>query len=133
MAARQNVIAVSLVGGLLFLVPLLFSHNLVTITACLAGASFFSELTIGPIWAVPMDIAPQFTGTASGMLNAASAVAGILSPTVFGLVVDKTGNWTLPFAGAIAFLVIGIIMSFSIRPDRRLADTIASPAMLPSS
>ena len=132
-AARQNVIAVSLVGGLIFLVPLLFSHNLVMITACLAGASFFSELTIGPIWAVPMDIAPQFTGTASGMLNAASAVAGILSPTVFGLVVDKTGNWTLPFAGAIAFLVIGIIMSFRIRPDRRLADTMASPAMLPSS
>ncbi|NDQ55491.1 MAG: MFS transporter [Acidipila sp.] len=132
-AARQNVIAVSLVGGLIFLVPLLFSHNLAMITACLAGASFFSELTIGPIWAVPMDIAPQFTGTASGMLNAASAVAGILSPTVFGLVVDKTGNWTLPFAGAIAFLVIGIIMSFRIRPDRRLADTMASPAMLPSS
>jgi MFS family permease len=124
-AARQNVIAISLLGGLVFLAPLLFSHKLMTITACLAGASFFSELTIGPIWAVPMDIAPQFTGTASGMLNAASAVAGIISPLVFGWVVDASGNWTLPFAGAIGFLVLGIIMSFRIRPDRRITDIVA--------
>jgi hypothetical protein len=61
-AARQNVIAISLLGGLAFLAALLFSYDLMTITVCLAGASFFSELTIGPIWAAPMDIAPQFTG-----------------------------------------------------------------------
>jgi hypothetical protein len=48
-AEKQNVIAIGLLGGLAFLAPLLFSHNLMTITACLAGASFFSELTIGPI------------------------------------------------------------------------------------
>jgi hypothetical protein len=30
------------------------------------------------------------------MLNAASAIAGIISPMVFGLV-DATGNWTLDF------------------------------------
>jgi MFS family permease len=124
-AARQNVIVISLLGGLAFLAPLLFSHNLMTIAACLAGASFFSELTIGPIWAVPMDIAPQFTGTASGMLNLASAVAWIISPMVFGRVVDATGNWTLPFAGAIGFLVLGIIVSFRIRPDLRIADIVA--------
>src|SRR5260370_34420852 len=124
-AARQNVIVISLLGGLAFLAPLLFSQNLRTIAACLAGASFFSELTIGPIWAVPMDIAPQFTGTASGMLNLASAVAWIISPMVFGRVVDATGNWTLPFAGAIGFLVLGIIVSFRIRPDRRIAGIVA--------
>jgi cyanate permease len=72
-----------------------------------------------------MDIAPQFTGTASGMPNAASAVAGIISPMVFAWVVDATGNWTLPFAGAIGFLVLGTIMSFRIRPDRRITDIVA--------
>jgi hypothetical protein len=36
-AARQNIIAVSLVGGLLFLLPTLFSKNLITIAASLAG------------------------------------------------------------------------------------------------
>jgi cyanate permease len=58
------------------------------------------------------------------MLNAASAIAGIISPMVFGLV-DATGNWTLPVAGALGFLVLGIIMSFRIRPDRRIMDIVA--------
>ena len=120
-AARQNIIAISLLGGLAFLIPLMISKNLIVITACLAGASFFSELTIGPIWAVPMDIAPDFTGIASGMMNAASAVAGILSPIAFGWVVDVTGNWTLPFLGAIGFLLLGTFMTFRIRPDRKIA------------
>ena len=128
-AARQNVIAISLLGGLAFLVPLMLSKNLIVITACLAGASFFSELTIGPIWAVPMDIAPEFTGTASGMMNAASAVAGILSPIAFGWVVDATGSWTLPFLGAIVFLILGTIMTFRIRPDRPIALTTALDAV----
>jgi hypothetical protein len=36
-----------------------------------------------------------------------------------------TGRWTLPVAGAIGFLVLGIIMSFRIRPDRRIMDIVA--------
>lgn len=58
------------------------------------------------------------------MLNAASAIAGVISPMVFDLV-DATGNWTLPVTGAIGFLVLGIIMSFRIRPDRRIMDIVA--------
>lgn len=127
-AARQNIIAISLMGGLAFLIPLMLSKNLIVITACLAGASFFSELTIGPIWAVPMDIAPEFTGIASGMMNAASAVAGILSPIAFGWVVDATGNWTLPFLGAIGFLILGTVMTFRIRPDKK----VVVPALIDS-
>jgi cyanate permease len=58
---------------------------------------------------------------------------------VFGRVVDATGNWTLPFAGAIGFLVLGTIMAFRMRPDRGIADILAigdsaaNPAMSPSS
>ena len=36
---------------------------------CLSGAFLFLELTIGPIWAIPMDIAPSYSGTASGLMN----------------------------------------------------------------
>jgi len=123
-SARQNVIAVSLLGSLACLVRLLFAKNLITITVCLAAAFFFLELTIGPIWAVPMDIAPKFAGTASGMLNTGAAIATIISPIVFGAVVDLTGNWTLPFVGSIAFLIVGAIMAFKIRPDRRIEEAM---------
>jgi len=78
---------------------------------------FFLEMTIGPIWAVPMDITPKHVGIASGLVNAGSAIAGIFSPIVFGFVVDHTGSWTLPFAGSVGLLAIGIVMTFFMRPD----------------
>lgn len=118
--ARQYVIAISLSGALVFLVAVLNTRVLAATAACLAGASFFIELTIGPIWAVPMEIAPQFPGTACGLLNAGSAIAIIVSPIVFGWIVDKTGNWTAPFLVSIGFLIIGTMMTFMIRPDRPL-------------
>ncbi|MCW0060304.1 MFS transporter, partial [Burkholderia pseudomallei] len=49
-------------------------------------------------------------------------IAGIFTPIVFGFVVDRTGSWTLPFAGSIALLVLGIVMTFFMRPDRPLRD-----------
>jgi hypothetical protein len=59
------------------------------------------------------------------MPNAALAIAGSISPMVFGWVVETTGNWTLLVAGAMGFLVLGKIMSFRIRPDRRITDIVA--------
>ncbi|QKJ86877.1 MFS transporter [Paramixta manurensis] len=115
--ARQGVIVLSLLGGLVFFIPVLISHNPTVIAGCLSAAFFFLELTIGPIWAVPMDIAPRSAGTASGMLNFGAAMATIISPIVFGVMIDVTGSWTLPFVGAISFLIIGILMTLWIRPD----------------
>jgi MFS family permease len=69
-----------------------------------------------------MDIAPKFAGTASGVLNAGSATAVIISPIVFSWVVDETENWTLPFVGAIGFLVLGTMMTFRIRPDQPIPE-----------
>jgi integrase len=44
-----------------------------------------------------MDIAPLYSGSASGIMNTGSALAAILSPVVFGAVIDRTHNWNLPF------------------------------------
>ena len=90
------------------------------IAILLSAAFLMLELTIGPIWAVPMDVAPRYAGTASGLMNAGSAVAGIISPIIFGFVIDATGNWTLPFAGSIGLLVVGAIATFWIRPERQV-------------
>ncbi|MGG4930611.1 hypothetical protein, partial [Escherichia coli] len=34
--------------------------------------------------------------------------------------IDKTGNWSLPFYGSVALLVIGIFLTFFMRPDKSL-------------
>jgi len=118
--ARQAVIALSLLGTLCFLVPVMLSHDVNVVVWCLSGAFFMLELTIGPIWAVPMDVAPEYAGTASGMLNTGAALATIISPVVFGAIIDLTGNWNLPFVGSALFLVIGALMTLKMRPDRDL-------------
>ena len=69
MLARRGVIVLGFTGACGFLVPVLLTHELTTATICLALSFFFAELIVAPIWAVPMDMAPAFAGTASGMMN----------------------------------------------------------------
>ncbi|MGZ6029809.1 MAG: hypothetical protein ACXWK5_10355, partial [Myxococcaceae bacterium] len=93
---------------------------------------FFLELAIGPMWAIPMDIAPKFSGTVSGLMNFGSAVAAIISPITFGFIVDRTGDWHLPFWGSVGILAVGCVSCFFMRPDLQLSDDeiagIPSPA-----
>ncbi len=119
-AARRNVICVSFLGALVFLLPVLVTHDLTIVTCSLSMAFFMLELTIGPIWAVPMDVAPAHAGLASGLVNAGSAVAGIISPLLFGLIVDATGNWTLPFVGSVVLLLVGTAATFWMKPQRTI-------------
>jgi cyanate permease len=53
-------------------------------------------------------------------MNAAGAVAGILSPLMFGWILDWTGNWTMPFRVSLGLLLLGAVATFWFRPDRPL-------------
>ena len=119
--ARSYLIAAVMIASLLCLVPVLLTKDLVTVAICLSGSFFFLEMMIGPIWAVPIDVAPDYAGTASGVLNTGSALAGIITPVLFGIIVDLTGDWTLPFAGSIIVLLGGAFVTLLMRPDRRMA------------
>ena len=117
-AARRNIIVMGMLGGFLFLIPVMLIHDINIAATSLALAFFSIELIVGPIWAVPMDIAPRYSGSASGMMNFGFGTAGIVSPVVFGYLVDRTGSWTLPFAGSIGLLLLGAGLAFRMHPDR---------------
>ncbi len=131
--ARRDLVILGLVGSLLCTAPILFVTDPVSAMLALGGAFFFAELTIGPMWAIPMDIAPAHSGTASGLMNSGSALAAIIAPFVFGYIVDQTGNWSLPFWGTMGLLVIGIVAAFWMRPDHTFvaADAAAAPRGVP--
>jgi MFS family permease len=118
--ARRNLVVVGFLASLASMLPILFVHDVTIATICLSAAFFFAEFTIGPMWAVPMDIAPKFAGTASGLMNTGSALAAIISPVIAGYVIDRTGIWELPFIGSIALLLLGAILAFRMRPDEEL-------------
>ncbi len=116
--ARCSVIAIGLFGAFVFLIPVVLVHDLVVTAICLSLAFFFAELVVAPIWSVPMDIAPRYAGTASGMMNFGFGLAGMISPWFFGKMIDVTGSWTYPFLGSIALLLLGAVMALRLRPDR---------------
>jgi len=116
--ARRDFVVFSFICSFLCMLPVFLTHNLTLIVISQAGAFFFAELTIGPMWAIPMDVAPRYSGTAAGLMNTGSAVAAILSPIAFGYIVDWTGNWQLPFIGSLGLLLVGAAMAFTMHPDR---------------
>jgi sugar phosphate permease len=132
--ARLSVINIGMLGAAACLVGVVLApKDVTTIVLYLSAGFFFLELVIGPIWSIPMDIAPQFAGTASGLMNTGSAIAAIVSPVVFGAIVDWTGNWILPFSVSIGVLLLGVVLSFTMHPERRFHETDEpAPAAAPS-
>jgi len=124
--ARLTVILVGFIGAFASLLPMLYIHDLNTIAFCLASGFFFAELIIGPIWSIPMDIAPKYSGTGSGIMNTGSAIAAIISPVLAGVLIDKTGNWELPFIVTMGVLVLGAALAFTMRPDRPLEEAVGA-------
>lgn len=117
--ARRTVLLVGLIGSLLWLTPLLFGHDLLIATVSLSVSFFFLELCNATLWAIPMDVAPEWSGTASGMMNTGFGLAGIASPALFGFMVDATG-WQWPFAVSIALLAAAAVVAALMRPRRVL-------------
>jgi MFS transporter, ACS family, glucarate transporter len=119
--ARSWMVSICMLCTLIVLVPLMLTHNLYVSMACLSAGFFFAEMTIGPMWAVPMDISPEYSGTASGMMNTGSALAAIISPVLSGYLIDAFGSWELPFAGSMLLMAIGVVLAFRMQPEARFA------------
>ena len=121
--ARRSVIIAGFLGAFVSLLPVMLVHNLTIAAIGLTLAFFFAELIVAPIWSVPMDIAPKYAGTASGMMNFGFAVAGLISPSSFGYLVDRTGSWVVPFIASAALLLVGAALAWRLRPDQPFHET----------
>ena len=117
--ARSYMVAVCMLLTLLSLLPIMFYHDVYISIFCLSAGFFFAELTIGPMWSIPMDIAPEFSGTASGMMNTGSALAAIISPVAGGYLIDRFGSWELPFVGSMLLMGLGVVLAFRMKPESR--------------
>jgi MFS family permease len=115
--SRRIVAIVGMLGCVAFIVPAAMTRNPYAAVYCLTGSFFFLECTIGPSWAVPMDVGGEYSGTISGMMNMAGNIGGALSPTVFGILV-QFGSWIAPFIVAAGLLVFGaIVCAFWLDPE----------------
>jgi MFS family permease len=117
--ARSVMVVVCNLATLASLLPILFVHDVTVAAICLSLGFFFAEMTIGPMWAIPMDIAPKYSGTASGIMNSGSALAAIISPVIGGWIIDTTGNWDWPFIGSMVLMLVGALLAFAMKPQEK--------------
>jgi MFS family permease len=119
LVARRVPLVAGLTASMVCLLPALFVHSLLATTVSLAAAFFFLELTNSTIWALPMDVAPDHAGAASGLVNTGFGVAGVLSPAIFGLLLGASGGqWRLPLLLSVVILAVGAACALKVDPRR---------------
>lgn len=118
--ARRLLLVVGLGGALVFILPAIYAATAVAAVMLLSAAFFFLELTNAVLWTLPIDIAGPFAGTAGGMMNTGFGVAGMISPAVFGLLIDRTGSYELPFLISAGLLAVGAVCAMFVDPTRKV-------------
>lgn len=130
-AARRNTVILGFLVSLTFMAMVFLTRDKTLIVGCLAVSLFFLEMTEGPVWAVPMDIAPRYAGVAGGFISTAAGLGALCSPVAFGYITDVTGSYVVPFAFSIGLLMIGIILAFFMRADRPIVEDEKAPIHFP--
>lgn len=106
------------VAGAAFIMPGVLIVDPWVAVACLTLAAGGLEFTTGISWAVAIDVGEEYAGTVSAMMNMFGNLGGAISPLLFGIIVDLTGRWEIPFAIATGLIVVGGITWLKIDPER---------------
>jgi ACS family D-galactonate transporter-like MFS transporter len=119
--ARRALLVVGMGGALVFMIPAIIIKSAVGAVVLLTAAFFFLELSDAVLWTLPLDIAHAHAGTAGGMMNTGFGVAGMISPVVFGALIERTGHYELPLFISAALLLVGAISALWIDPTATVA------------
>src|ERR1700687_3149112 len=124
--ARRIVAVPALLLSGFFLLPAAMTHSVWTAVICLAASFFSLELVVGPVWAIPMDVGGEFSGTVAAVMNTGGAVGASISPVVFGFFAEK-GFWIVPFVvTACVLLTCALIWIFLIDPEKSVVEVPAA-------
>lgn len=120
---RRGRLAVSIAGfsiaGLAMLPGVLAQDattGLIWLTIALAGL----ELTVGVSWALCLEIAGDFSGSVTGVMNTFGNLGGALSAVVIGYLATLFG-WTVPFLVASLLCAAAALLATRIDPKRPAA------------
>ncbi len=116
--ARRGVAVPGFILAGAFVIPAAMVSGTTMSILMLSASFFFLEWVIGPAWAVPMDVGGRFSGTVTGVMNMAGALAASLTAIVYGSLFGA-GYWVAPFLVSAAVMGAGaLIWTFLIDPDR---------------
>ena len=124
--ARCSITFFAFAGSIVFTIVGAFAANPYTAVYALTAAFFFLEGANANLWAIAMDLGGNnYAGTVSGIMNTGFGVAGMISPVVFGLIVDLSGSWVVPFVVSTSLLGIGAIVIATVNPAQSIIPVAA--------
>jgi nitrate/nitrite transporter NarK len=80
------------------------------------------DLMLPSAWAVCLDVGKKYAGAISGAMNTAGNIGGFVCASVFGYVVDATGNYNYPLYVISGMLVISALLFLRIDPTKQLVE-----------
>jgi MFS family permease len=80
------------------------------------------DLMLPSAWAVCIDVGRQYSGAVSGAMNTAGNLGGFVCASLFGYLVDATGDYNFPLLVISGMLVISAFLFMQIDPARELAE-----------
>lgn len=78
------------------------------------------DLMLPSAWAVCLDVGKKYAGAVSGAMNTAGNIGGFVCASVFGYLVDATGNYNFPLFVISGMLVISAFLFLQIDPTKKL-------------
>lgn len=90
----------------------------------LALASGAHDLTLPVVWATTTDVGGRFGGTASGVVNFASSVSGVLAPLTAAWLQSVFGSFHAVFYAAAVLYLFGATMWLIIDPGEKLQPSV---------
>jgi sugar phosphate permease len=118
--ARRALLVVGLGGAGGFILPAMVTGSAFGAVCLLTAVFCFLELANAVLWTLPLDIAGTYAGTAGGIMNTGFGVAGMVSPVLFGVLIQRTGHYEVPFFISAGLLLVGVLCSLGIDPNRRV-------------
>jgi MFS family permease len=82
------------------------------------------SLPLPVYWAVCLDVGHEYAGTVSAMMNGVGQVGSLLSPLVFGAILQFTGSWVYPFIVAGVVSAVGVLLWLGVNPELSLVDEL---------
>jgi ACS family glucarate transporter-like MFS transporter len=94
--ARRILGTIGFLGGSAFLILCIRLDDPLYAMIAMGFASFFNDIVMPGAWGACMDIGGKYAGTLSGSMNMFGNAAGILAPTIGGVILQRTGgDWNL--------------------------------------
>jgi predicted MFS family arabinose efflux permease len=117
--ARSYLIAGTQFIAAIAVIPVALTDSLATAIACITIAVAASMGANAVYFAVNVDVAPQRSATAFGIMNLAFAISGFLAPVITGSVLKLHGSFADAFwlMAGLAFLSVIVVLVFH-HPDR---------------